>query len=105
MKTLEVDNIEFVLATLAISIKAKPSTTTLVLSELIKASDQGVITHPAIAGTNICLALSISPENYRAAIAKLTRLKLIVRDQSCVFLIPSLRPPHTTITIRQKSKK
>lgn len=101
-KTLEVKSIELTLASLAINIKSKPSTTALVMAELIKASDCGVITHPAIAGNNICKTLSLTPENYRAAIAKLTKLKLIVRDQSCVFLLPSLHPPHTSITIKQK---
>lgn len=102
-KTLEVKNIELVLASLAINIKSKPSTTALVLSELIKASDHGIITHPSIAGTQICKILSLTSENYRAAISKLTKLKIIVRDQSCVFLIPSLRPPHTAIVIKQKN--
>lgn len=100
-KTLHVQNINTTLATIAMNIKSKPSTTILVLSELISASDNGIITHPAIVGNSIRKTLSISEENYRASIAKLTKLKLIVRDQSTLFLSVSIRPPFSDIIIKQ----
>lgn len=100
-KTLHVQNINTTMALLAIGIKSKPSTTTLVLSELLSASDNGIITDPAIVGNSICKTLSIPQENYRASIAKLKKLKLITRNRSYLFISPRIRPPFSDIIIKQ----
>ena len=101
-KTLIVDDISLSLACIAINIQQPPSTIELVFSELIKLSENGVILNPTALSSTICSKLNIAPENYRRAIMKLTKLKLITRDNSILFLNPIVKTPFDVVTIKQK---
>lgn len=101
-KTIEVQDLNNILASIAIAIKTKPSTTELVLGQLIHYSENGMITSPAIIGTKVCEDIAITPVNYRAAISKLTKMKLISRDNSVIILSPLVKTPFKQIVLREK---
>lgn len=100
-KSLIIPDINIAMASIAISIQTPPSTTTLVLSEIIRLSDNGIILHPSQISSEVCTNLKISYENYRAALSKLTKLKLITRDQGILILSPIIKTPFTSITLKQ----
>lgn len=101
-KTIQTKDLEVTLAGVALSIKNEPSTIQLVLAEIIRASEGGTITHPSHLQPSICKHLKITPTNYRRAIAQLTKLRLIARDQSIIVLDPIIRTPFNAVILKQK---
>lgn len=101
-KLLLVDDINIAMASIAIDIQTPPNTLTLVLSELIRLSEDGYIVYPSKLSPIICEKLNLSPENYRASMIKLAKLKLITRHESMIFLSPIIKTPFEAITIKQK---
>ncbi len=101
-KTLKVPDLELITAIIGIAVKSEASTTQLVLAEIIRASDGGVITQPSQLQPAICKQLGITPVNYRRVIAQLTEMKLITRDQSMILLDPLIRTPFEAVILRQK---
>lgn len=76
----------------------------LVLSELMKHSEGGVITHPIPVGAQIAIDLGITPENYRKCISKLVALDLLTRDHSMLLLSPVINkiPLCDAVTLRRR---
>jgi hypothetical protein len=87
-KKIVLPDFEAALATIAIGIKTKHSTNARVLAELIRCSENGCISQPEQAAPQIQKRLNISNESYKAAIAKLKKLKLINRDDGDINLEP-----------------
>lgn len=97
-KQLKVPDINLLTAKLAIEINSKPSTTQLVLAELIKISDNCIITEISKHSSKIIRRLNISPENYRYAISQLNKLGIITKEYNNIMLHPIARKS-TKITI------
>lgn len=88
MKKLKVPDINLLTAKLAIEIHSKPSTTQLVLAELINISNEGIITDISKYSSKISRKLNITPENYRYAIRQLNTLGLITKEYNNLILHP-----------------
>lgn len=98
-KNLKVPDINLILAKLTIEIKSKPTTIQLVLSELIKISENGVIPEISKHSSKITKLLNISPENYRYSISQLNKLGIITKQNNNIFLHPIAKTPFNQITI------
>lgn len=101
-KTLHFPDINVTLATLAINVTLPPTTHALVLGEIIRLSQDGVITKHKALSPIICERLQISDSLYRASITKLTKLRLIYRDGSVLILAPIVKTPFSHVTMLQK---
>lgn len=100
-KNFAVPSLDITLATIAISFKQPPSTTELVLAQLIHYSENSMITQPRKLANTIISNLKIKQNNYRASIAKLYKLNLITKQNETIILSPIIKTPFQTINIKQ----
>jgi len=101
-KTIQVEDIHLIAALTGINFKQKPSTVALVLAEIIRMSEDGIVLYPTILQKTICEKLNMNRNTYQAVITKLTELKLITRNNSMVLLDPVIKTPFEKIIIQQK---
>ncbi len=95
---------ELTMASIVIDVQEGPSITAKVLAELIRCSTGGVIGQPAVVGPQLMKLLNISDVNYRRIMVKLTKLKLIKREDGAIVLnfIKTGSPDPTSLLIKQK---
>lgn len=102
IKHIESKDVNILMAIIAIGIKSRPSTMALVLKEIIDLSENAMIEKTAALSPFITKKLSISDNNYRAALHKLYKMKLLVKKSGVIFLAPTIRTPFTEIRIKKK---
>lgn len=105
IKRIEYENLDLIVASIAVSFKSKPSTNVLVLSELIRLSKHARVNHSYNLAPYISERLKITKESYRAAISKLYKMKLITREGDIIYLSPIVRTPFDEIVITKPEKK
>lgn len=102
VKTIEFTNINLLMASIAVSIKSKPTTTVKVLQEIITLSENAKVEECTYISSYITTKLRISKENYRAAMSKLYKMNLLKREGSTIFLSHIIKTPFTEVLIVKK---
>jgi len=86
-------NKNLIIAQYAITRTKKPSTSALVLAEIINLSHKNIIYKPAELSPKITKTLSITPDLFRTTIAKLYKLNLIKKHGNTIILNPLITKP------------
>lgn len=101
-KQIKTKNINLLMASIAVGIKTKPSTIIKVLSEIISLSENAQITKPSALSAHMTRKFIITPEQYRASLHKLYKMKLLIKSNGVIYLSPIVKTPFNEIKISKK---